>query len=369
MNKNIEVGVFLPVGKNGWIHSVNTPYTPGTFEHVLEVTQNAENLGFDFVLSPSIWRGRKGPSEHWMVSLESLTTSAALLQATNTITVMATAHMTVFPPAIIAKMVTTLDQIGPGRVGLNLVTGASLLDLDHIGLWNDDLSHGDRYRLGDEWIGLVKRLWSEATVTHTGEFFETKEATMGPKPSVRPTLVNAGSSTRGLTFAAENCDIAFVSVSDDPSAISDARGAKELARKLNKPELRTFGLFELYPAETDEAAQAMVDHFNAGVDTVALDDVKAGYSMNKSAKDIGKGSNVVSDDEVDAVSGAAMIGSFETLARRIAHTVLEAELDGMLIIVPDYIKDLNAVATKLFPRLEAYGVSCGVGAEVLASSR
>ena len=39
-------------------------------------------MGFDFVLSPGIWRGRKGPSEHWTRSLESLTTTAALLQAT-----------------------------------------------------------------------------------------------------------------------------------------------------------------------------------------------------------------------------------------------------------------------------------------------
>ncbi len=43
---------------------------------------------------------------------------------------MTTAHMTVYPPATIAKMITTLDQIGPGRVGLNLVTGASYLDLE-----------------------------------------------------------------------------------------------------------------------------------------------------------------------------------------------------------------------------------------------
>ena len=92
MTKVIDTGVFIPVGNHGWIHSVNSPAVEdGSFERVLEVTKGAEGLGFDFVLSPGIWRGRKGPSGHWMRSLESLTTAAALLQATNRISVLGTA--------------------------------------------------------------------------------------------------------------------------------------------------------------------------------------------------------------------------------------------------------------------------------------
>lgn len=369
MNKKIEVGVFLPVGKNGWIHSMNTPYTPGTFDHVLEVTKKAEAWGYDFVLSPAIWRGLRGPSEHWMSSLESVTTSAALLQATERIKVMTTAHMTVYPPATIAKMITTLDQIGPGRVGLNLVTGASYLDLSHVGLWKEELSHGDRYRLGDEWISLVKRLWTEPVVTHKGEFFETNEGTMGPKPSVMPTLVNAGSSPRGLKFAAENCDIAFVVASDEPIYIESAKRAKSIAKELNKPDVRTFGLMQLVPGETDEEAQALLEHFNAGVDSICVDDVRAGYQQNPSNKDVSELSKVVGDDESDAVPDSAMVGSYESLARRIANTVLEADLDGVLIIVPDYIKDLDAVSQKLFPLLEQFGVSSNVGTEFAVAAR
>ena len=77
-------------------HSLNSPAVEdGSFQRVLDVTKGAERLGFDFVLSPSIWRGRKGPSEHWMRSLDSSTTSAALLQATDRISVFGTVHMTV----------------------------------------------------------------------------------------------------------------------------------------------------------------------------------------------------------------------------------------------------------------------------------
>lgn len=363
MQKNIETGIFIPVGRHGWIHSVNAPDAEtGMYDRVLEVVQGAENLGFDFALSPAIWRGRKGPSRHWMDSLESMTTSAALLQATNRITIFGTIHMTVYPPATIAKMISTLDQIGPGRVGLNLVTGSSFLDLSHVGLWNDDLDHDEKYQLADEWIKLVKRFWTEEVVTHKGKFFEAEEATMGPKPSRMPQLVNAGSSGRGFQFAAENCEVAFIVASDTPKFIENAQTAKRVAREMGKPDLKVFGLVTLVPGETDEEAQALMDHFDAGVDKECLADIAAGYATSRSAAQTGAGSKFFDDDaEVSSAMSGVLVGSYDTLARRLATTVLEGDLDGVMLIVPDYVKDLEAVATRTLPKMAEYGVTCGIG--------
>lgn len=360
MSKEIEVGIFLPVGKNGWIHSVNAPHTPGTFEHVLKVTKLAEELGYDFILSPAIWRGRKGPSEHWMVSQESMTTSAALLMATQRIMIWSTVHMTVFPPPTVAKIVATLDQIGPGRVGLNLVTGSSVLDLEHIGLWDDELDHDARYRLGDEWIQLVKRFWAEESVTHKGEFFYANEGTMGPKPSRMPPLVNAGASGRGFQFAVENCDAAFLVAGEDPALIESARNAKAAARKYNKPDFKTFGLFSIVPAATDAEAQARLEYFDAGVDEVALADIAAGYDKNKSNQGrVGLVEKKPGEKSAKptSVTRGTMIGSYESLAKRIANSVIESELDSAMFIIPDYIEDLRTLASELLPRMEEYGVS------------
>lgn len=364
----IEVGAFIPVGNHGWIHSVNAPAVEtGTYARVREVVQGAERLGFDFVLSPAIWRGRKGPSQHWMHSLESLTTSAALLAETSRIGVYATVHVTVFPPPTIAKMIATLDQIGPGRVGLNLVTGSSYLDLAHLGIWNDELDHDQRYDMADEWVTLVKELWSDPVVNHKGEFFETADATMGPKPSRRPQLVNAGMSPRGLRFAAENCDVAFISTSDDPKLIATARAGKEMARKLGSPNLKTCGLLHVIGAETDEEAQARLDHFNAGVDVECLEDIAAGYEQNRSYKDVSKLSKTWSDERNRSSVGVSpLVGSYETLARRMATAINEGELDGVLLIVPDYVKDLQALATKAFPLLAEYGITCNASAPATA---
>lgn len=363
MQKVIDTGVFIPVGSGGWIYSTNTPHTPGTFEHVLDVVQRAEDLGFGFALAPAIWRGHKGPAEHWMTSLESLTTSAALLQATSKINIWSTAHMTVFPPAVIAKMITTLDQIGPGRVGLNLVTGSSLLDLDHVGLWDSELSHGDRYALGDEWIDVVTRLWSEPHVTHKGKYFELKNAVMGPKPQQKPFLINAGASPRGLQFAVENCNAAFVDLSENPAAIATAKAAKEIAQKFDKPDFKTFGLVQVIGADTEEEALSLVAHFEAGIDLECLEDIAAGYSSNPNNKETSSGSKLVDNSgPMQAIAPGAFVGSYESLAERLALAVIEADVDGIMLIVPDYVTDLEAVAKKLLPRMAEYGVTCRIAA-------
>lgn len=362
MTKTIEAGVFIPVGNHGWITSVNAPSAEtGSFERVREVVKGAEALGFDFVLSPAIWRGRKGPSGHWTRALESLTTSAALLEATSRISVFSTVHMTVYPPATIAKMVATLDQIGPGRVGLNLVTGSSYLDLAHLGLWND-LGHDERYDLADEWIQLVKKLWTEESVDYTGKFFETQEAQMGPKPSCQPQLVNAGASPRGFRFAADNCDIAFFPVGDDPKMIDTARQGKALARDLGNPDLKSFGLVTLIPGQTDEEAQARLEFFNEGVDREALDDVVAGYQQNQGAKGLSAASlGLAGGEKKSSVPPGELVGSYETLAQRLAAVITECELDGVMVRVPDFVTDLTAVAEKTFSRMADYGITCRVG--------
>lgn len=359
MSRTIETGVFIPIGNHGWIHSTNAPPAEtGTYARLLEVVQGAEALGFDFVLSPSIWRGRKGPSKHWTSALESVTATAGLLQATSRIKIFSTVHMTVFPPATIAKKIQTLDQIAPGRVGLNLVTGSSYLDLASVGLWNDDLDHDERYDMADEWIEVVKKFWTEDVVTHKGKFFETADALMGPTVSKMPSLVNAGSSVRGFRFAAQNCNFALMGANDSPEGIAVALRCRETANELGKPDFKTYALAHLIPGETDEDAQAQMDHYDAGVDLECLADIAAGYAQNRSQAQLAADhASLAGGEKKSATPPGSFVGSYETLARRLANLVKEADLDGLMITVPDFVVDLDAVAKKTLPLMAEFGVN------------
>ena len=55
------------------------------------------------------------------------------------------------------------------------------------------------------------------------------------------------------------------------------------------------------------------------------------------------------------------MGSYASLAKRIAQVVIDCELDGIILIVPDYTTDLKAVAKQTLVRMSEYGVSCRVG--------
>lgn len=251
--RSAEIGVFIPVGNNGWVTSTNGPKLPGTYEYNRQVTVLAEQMEFDFALSMAKWRGYGGLTQHWNITLESLTTMAGLAEATTRIGIWGTVHMMIFPPAVVAKMVATLDQISNGWVGLNLVSGSNPHDLGQMGLWRD-LDHAERYALAEEWIKGVKRLWTEDRVNHKGEFFELTDCMSYPKPKIMPPVICAGASDRGVQFTIDNCNGSFFPAGEDDAAIARGKRAKELDVKAGKPDFKTYGLFSLIPGATDAEA-------------------------------------------------------------------------------------------------------------------
>ena len=81
--RDLMFGVFLPLANGGWIISENTPKVDGSYRQNREAAVLADQLGFDFILSMMKWRGYGGKTNHWGVSLESMTMMAALAEATS----------------------------------------------------------------------------------------------------------------------------------------------------------------------------------------------------------------------------------------------------------------------------------------------
>ena len=245
---HVELGVFLPVGNGGWITSTTSPQLPATYAYNKEVALLAEDLGFDFALSMAKWRGYGGPSKHWDVTLESLTTMAGLAEATSRIGVWGTVHTMIFHPAVAAKMTAVLDQISGGRFGINLVAGSNPSDQGQMGLWRD-LDHDGRYGLAAEWITVAKRLWTEERVDHEGEFYRLEDCVSNPKPAVLPPIICAGSSDRGFRFTIQHCTGSFLLGSDAEDFIKTGRRAKDLAAEARRPDFKTYACSPSYPAK------------------------------------------------------------------------------------------------------------------------
>ncbi len=99
----MEIGIFCPIGNNGWLISKNAPQYKPTFELNKQIVQRAEHYGFDFALSMIKLRGFGGETEFWDYNLESFTLMAGLAAVTSKIKIYATSATLVMPPAIVAR--------------------------------------------------------------------------------------------------------------------------------------------------------------------------------------------------------------------------------------------------------------------------
>ena len=100
----MDIGVFIPIGNNGWLISTTSPQYMPTFELNKQIVQKAEHYGLDFALSMIKLRGFGGKSEFWDHNLESFTLMAGLAAVTERIQLYASVAVLTLPPPIVARM-------------------------------------------------------------------------------------------------------------------------------------------------------------------------------------------------------------------------------------------------------------------------
>jgi len=86
----MQLGVFIPIGNNGWLISTTSPQYMPTFDLNRAIVEKAERFGFDFALSMIKLHGFGGSSQFWEHNLESFTLMAGLAAVTSRIQLFAT---------------------------------------------------------------------------------------------------------------------------------------------------------------------------------------------------------------------------------------------------------------------------------------
>ena len=207
----MEIGVFLPIGNNGWLISTTSPQYMPTFELNREVTLKAEKYGFEFALSMIKLRGFGGPSEYWDHNLESFTLMAGLASITRRIKLFASVAVLTIPPAVLARMAVTIDAIAPGRFGVNIVSGWQKAEYEQMGIWPGEVHFARRYDYCGEYVQVMKDLWASGRSDFKGDFFQMTDCRVSPCPPRGIQIISAGQSNRGMQFAAEFADYNFIS--------------------------------------------------------------------------------------------------------------------------------------------------------------
>ena len=180
-DQKMKLGLFGTNCSYGLIMSHAPTTYETTWAHTKEIAQRADALGFEALVPIARWRGFGGSTNFNGNCFETYTWATGLAEATENIAVFATSHLPTVHPIVAAKAAVTIDHISGGRFGLNLVMGwfSPEMDMFH----GEQRQHDERYAFGQEWIDLVKKLWSEeGSFDFTGSHFQGEKLESYPKP-------------------------------------------------------------------------------------------------------------------------------------------------------------------------------------------
>ena len=162
----------------------------------------AEEMGFDsvWVGDHYLYRGdgrpERGPWEAWTL-LAGLATVTRRVRLGPLV-----ACLNFHPPAVLAKIAATVDELSDGRLIVGMGAGWNRTEFDAFGIPFDH--RASRF---EESFEIVRRLLAGERVTFTGRWHSTDEAVLLPKPARRPPLMVGSTGPRVLAAALPHVDV------------------------------------------------------------------------------------------------------------------------------------------------------------------
>ena len=160
---------------------------------MVEVARRADALGYDWVAAPdhlaipSASRQIIGP--RWYDAVGTLSFVASVTKRVRLLT-----SVVVLPyrdPFSIAKSIATLDVLSRGRVIFGV--GVGHLEKEFATL---KVPYAERGPRTDECIQMIRRLWTEESVTFQGRFYQCARMCLDPKPEQRPLPIWIGGNSK-----------------------------------------------------------------------------------------------------------------------------------------------------------------------------
>jgi F420-dependent oxidoreductase-like protein len=168
------------------------------FDTVVAQAKAADRSGFDTVLLMDHFYQLPllGKPDDYM--LECYTALGALARETSTVRLGALVTGNTYRnPALLAKVITTLDIVSGGRAQLGI--GAGWFELEHDALGFEFKTFTDRFRKLEEALQIILPMLRGERPTFEGEFYTVRDAINEPQP-IRPIPVMIGGSGEKKTL-------------------------------------------------------------------------------------------------------------------------------------------------------------------------
>lgn len=276
---------------------------------------------------------------------------AALAPVTEKIKLIAAVHPGLWHPGVVAKMGASIDSFSNGRFALNVVSGWFKGEFTIYGEpW---LDHDERYRRSEEFIRVLKGMWTEDEFHFRGDFYRINGGWVKPKPISQPypEVFQGGNSKAARRMAARVSDWYFMNGNTVEGVREQIEEVSALARQEGrrvKFGLNAFALVRDSEAEAHDVLREIIAQADAEAVKGFGEAVKHAGSSTRERQGMWANSNF--EDLVQYNDGfkSGLIGTAEQVAERIRqfHEVgVDLILGGFL----HYSDDLPAFGREVIP--------------------
>ncbi|MBU8816708.1 LLM class flavin-dependent oxidoreductase [Mycolicibacterium goodii] len=258
-----------------------------TFDYWRDLARVAEDAKFDAIFLadsfgiPDNYRGSFHPALRHAAQapkIDPFPVLAGMVGVTSKLGLVVTGSTTYEHPFSFARRLSTIDHLSDGRLGWNVVTSALDSSARAFGL-RAQFDHDERYERAEEFLEVVFGLWERSwqiesltpdrgddvyldpnaviDIDHQGAFYTVKGPHVSPpSPQRTPVLYQAGGSSRGLRFAAERAEVAFIGAWTEEGARRDVAQIRScaLAAGRDPDSIKTVLPVTVVTAATDEEA-------------------------------------------------------------------------------------------------------------------
>ena len=334
----------------GW--SETTEREP-SLAYISRIAEAAEKGGFGTLLLPT------GSS-----CLDSLAIASALIPKTERLNFLFAVRPGFTAPAVFARQFATFDYLSGGRARVNIVTGGIPSELAADG---DFLEHDARYRRTEEFITLLKRLFTEQNVNHKGEFYQLENATLFPKlVQQSPQIYFGGASRAGVVTAASIADVYMMW----GETLDNTRERLEEVKREAALRGRTLSYslsFQVVLGDTEEQAWNNAKKLISRIDPAVLEKKRQSFTKGDSVgvkrlhqlmleskdRDFRIGPNLWAGlTQVLNGNSIALVGTPDQLADRLIEYI-RLGFDKVLLRGFPHLETIEAIGRDIIPRVRA----------------
>lgn len=321
LNEPVKFAYWVPNVSGGLVTSHIEQRTDWGYDYNVKLARLAENNGFEYALSQVRYTASYGAAyQH-----ESTGFSLALLLATERLKVIAAIHPGLWHPGVLAKFIASADVLSHGRAAVNVVSG--WFKDEFTGLGEQWLEHDERYRRAEEFIRVLKELWTNDHAEFSGDFYNIHDFDIKPKPIAgprrpHPEIFQGGNSTAARRLAGRVSDWYFSNGKDFDGFSEQVADVRRYAAA-NNHDVK-FGLNGFVIArDTESEAKDVLREIVAKADKDAVEGFR--NAVKQAGKSTSDGKGMWADSEfADLVQyndgfRTQLIGTAEQVATRIVE--------------------------------------------------